>query len=97
MAENKKYNKFGSLQLNADDIMKWNEELPENAFEPASSEEKENFIQDRKSVLLEGCMETSSKEYRCHGSSWDYYFADNICICRTDDCAVYLQAADPWI
>ena len=50
MAENKKYNKFGSLQLNADDIMKWNEELPENAFEPASSEEKENFIQDRKSV-----------------------------------------------
>ena len=50
MAENKKYNKFGSLQLNADDIMKWNEELPENAFEPASSEEKEIFIQDRKSV-----------------------------------------------
>ena len=50
MAENKKYNKFGSLQLNADDIMKWNEELLENAFEPASSEEKENFIQDRKSV-----------------------------------------------
>ena len=50
MVENKKYNKFGSLQLNADDIMKWNEELPENAFEPASSEEKENFIQDRKSV-----------------------------------------------
>ena len=50
MAENKKYNKFGSLQLNADDIMKWNEELSENAFEPASSEEKENFIQDRKSV-----------------------------------------------
>ena len=50
MAENKKYNKFGSLQLNADDIMKWNEELPENAFEPASSEEKENFIQDRKRV-----------------------------------------------
>ena len=50
MAENKKYNKFGSLQLNADDIMKWNEELPENAFEPASSAEKENFIQDRKSV-----------------------------------------------
>ena len=50
MAENKKYNKFGSLQLNEDDIMKWNEELPENAFEPASSEEKENFIQDRKSV-----------------------------------------------
>lgn len=50
MAENKKYNKFGSLQLNADDIMKWNEELTENAFEPASSEEKENFIQDRKSV-----------------------------------------------
>ncbi|MEI3138617.1 MAG: ABC transporter permease [Lachnospiraceae bacterium] len=48
MAENKQYNKFGSLQLNADDIMKWNEELPENAFEPASSEEKENFIQDRK-------------------------------------------------
>ena len=50
MAENRKYNKFGSLQLNADDIMKWNEELPGNAFDPASSEEKENFIQDRKSV-----------------------------------------------
>lgn len=50
MAENKRYKKFGSLQPNVDDIMKWNAELPENAFEPATSEEKENFIQDRKSV-----------------------------------------------
>ena len=31
MAENKRYKKFGSLQPNVDDIMKWNAELPENA------------------------------------------------------------------
>lgn len=49
MAEHKKFNKLGSLQPNIDDIMKWNE-VPQDSFEPATSEEKENFIQDRKSV-----------------------------------------------
>ena len=41
--------KLGSLQPNIDDILQWND-LPADAFEPASSEEKANFIQDRKSV-----------------------------------------------
>ena len=44
MAETKKYNKVGSLQPNIDDILDWNS-LPENAFEPATESEKENFIQ----------------------------------------------------
>ena len=48
MADNKKKT-FGSLQPNIDDILAWNE-LPESSFEPASVTEKENFIQDRKSV-----------------------------------------------
>lgn len=48
MAEQKKKT-FGSLQPDIDDILAWND-LPESAFEPASSQERENFIQDRKSV-----------------------------------------------
>ena len=47
MADKKKT--FGSLQPNIDDILAWNE-LSEDAFAPASVSEKENFIQDRKSV-----------------------------------------------
>ena len=47
MADKKKT--FGSLQPNIDDILAWNE-LPGDAFAPASVSEKENFIQDRKSV-----------------------------------------------
>lgn len=49
MAEKKMKRTFGSLQPQIDDILDWNN-LPENAFEPATSQERENFIQDRKSV-----------------------------------------------
>lgn len=49
MAEHKRFNKIGSLQPNIDDILKWNE-LPEDSFDSATTEEKENFIQERKSV-----------------------------------------------
>ena len=49
MAETKKYNKVGSLQPNIDDILDWNS-LPENAFEPATESEKENFIQERENI-----------------------------------------------
>jgi len=45
MAEQKKKT-FGSLQPDIDDILSWGED----AFAPASVSEKENFIQDRKSV-----------------------------------------------
>ena len=45
----KRYHKPGSLQPKIDDILDWNK-LPEDAFEPASVQEKANFIQDRKSV-----------------------------------------------
>lgn len=48
MAEQKKKT-FGSLQPNIDDILAWND-LPAGSFEPASTEERESFIQDRKSV-----------------------------------------------
>ena len=48
MAEKKKKT-FGSLQPDIEDILSWND-LPADSFEPASSEERENFIQDRKSV-----------------------------------------------
>ena len=48
MAE-KKAKPFGSLRPDVDDILAWNE-LPQDAFEPASSEEKSSFIQDRESV-----------------------------------------------
>ena len=47
MADKKKT--FGSLQPNIDDILAWSE-LGEDSFAPASVSEKENFIQDRKSV-----------------------------------------------
>ena len=49
MAEKKMKRTFGSLQPQIDDILDWNN-LPENAFDPATSQERENFIQDRKSV-----------------------------------------------
>lgn len=40
---------FGSLQPDIDEILAWNE-LPGSSFEPATTTEKANFIQDRKSV-----------------------------------------------
>lgn len=49
MAEKKKKQPFGSLRPDVDDILDWNN-LPQDAFEPASSAEKESFIQDRESV-----------------------------------------------
>ena len=49
MAEKKRKRVLGSLQPDIEDILDWNK-LPENAFESASAEEKESFIQDRKSV-----------------------------------------------
>ena len=49
MALHKKKKVIGSLQPDIEDILEWNS-LPEDSFEPATSEEKESFIQDRKSV-----------------------------------------------
>ena len=49
MSDKKGFHKPGSLQPNIEDILQWND-LPADAFEPATSEEKENFIQDRRSV-----------------------------------------------
>ena len=49
MAEHKRKKTFGSLQQDIEDILSWNE-LPGDAFEAATTEERENFIQDRKSV-----------------------------------------------
>ena len=49
MSDKKRFHKPGSLKPNIDDILQWND-LPADAFEPATSEEKENFIQDRRSV-----------------------------------------------
>ena len=49
MAERKQKKVLGSLQPDIEDILSWND-LPSNAFEPASTQEKEGFIQDRKSV-----------------------------------------------
>ncbi|MGN8897145.1 ABC transporter permease [Flavonifractor sp. HCP28S3_F3] len=49
MADKKHKKVLGSLQPDIEDILSWND-LPANAFEPASVQEKEGFIQDRKSV-----------------------------------------------
>lgn len=49
MADKKHKKVLGSLQPDIEDILSWND-LPANAFEPASAQEKEGFIQDRKSV-----------------------------------------------
>ncbi len=49
MSEHKRYHRIGSLQPNIDDILEWNE-LPEDSFDSATADEKENFIQERKSV-----------------------------------------------
>ena len=42
MSDKKRFNKPGSLQPNIEDILQWND-LPADAFDPATSEEKENF------------------------------------------------------
>ena len=49
MADKKHKKVLGSLQPDIEDILSWND-LPANAFEPASAQEKKGFIQDRKSV-----------------------------------------------
>lgn len=49
MADKKHKKVLGSLQPDIEDILSWND-LPDNAFEPASVQEKAGFIQDRKSV-----------------------------------------------
>lgn len=49
MADKKQKKVLGSLQPDIEDILSWND-LPANAFEPASAQEKEGFIPDRKSV-----------------------------------------------
>ncbi|MBM6975181.1 ABC transporter permease [Intestinimonas butyriciproducens] len=49
MADKKRKRAVGSLRPDVDDILDWNS-LPQDAFAPASSAEKENFIQDRESV-----------------------------------------------
>lgn len=49
MSDNKKFQKLFSLQPKAEDILEWSK-LPADAFEPATSGEKANFIKDRKSV-----------------------------------------------
>ena len=49
MADKKHKKVLGSLRPDVEDILSWND-LPANAFEPASVQEKAGFIQDRKSV-----------------------------------------------
>ena len=49
MADKKHKKVLGSLQPDIEDILSWND-LPADAFEPASVQEKAGFIQDRKSV-----------------------------------------------
>lgn len=43
MSDKKRFHKPGSLQPNIEDILQWND-LPADAFEPATSEEKENLF-----------------------------------------------------
>ena len=43
MSDKKRFNKPGSLQPNIEDILQWND-LPADAFDPATSEEKEEGI-----------------------------------------------------
>ena len=59
MSDKKRFNKPGSLQPNIEDILQWND-LPADAFDPATSEEKKTLFRPQKRILLEGCMETSS-------------------------------------
>ena len=49
MPDKKQKKILGSLQPDIEDVLCWND-LPAGAFEPASVQEKEGFIQDRKSV-----------------------------------------------
>ena len=50
MAEKKKHTRpMGSLQPDIEDMLEWNT-LTADDFAPASTEEKEGFIQERKSV-----------------------------------------------
>lgn len=49
MSGKRRYQRPGSLQPNIEDILEWSE-LPEDAFEDASAQEKEEFIKVRKSV-----------------------------------------------
>ena len=49
MSGKRRYQRPGSLQPNIEDILEWSE-LPQDAFDEASSQEKADFIKVRKSV-----------------------------------------------
>ena len=49
MADNKNKPRFGSLQPDVEDLLHWND-LADADFSKASAAEKEDFIQQRKSV-----------------------------------------------
>lgn len=69
MSDKKRFNKPGSLQPNIEDILQWND-LPADAFDPATSEEKENFSGIAKRILLEGCMEDVFVKTRLRWWHW---------------------------
>lgn len=69
MADKMKKAKFGSLQLDVEDVISWSE-LTNADFAPASSQEKENFIQDRESVSFwKDAGTTVPQKYRGHGGA----------------------------
>ena len=94
MSDKKRFHKPGSLQPNIEDILQWND-LPADAFEPATSEEKENFIQDRRSVSY---WKDAWRRLRKNTVAMVALVpAGNLRICRTGCCSVYIQTADPWL
>lgn len=95
MSDKKRFNKPGSLQPNIEDILQWND-LPADAFDPATSEEKENFIQDRRSVsywkdawrrLRKNTVAMVALVIIILLSVFAF-----VIVCRS----LYLQTADPW-
>ena len=89
MSGKKRFQKPGSLQPNIDDILEWSK-LPEDAFDPASSQEK-LILSKIARVFPTGQMHGAVfAETSCNGCSGYYHCLGYFRICGTERGSLYL-------
>ena len=91
MSGKKRFQKPGSLQPNIDDILEWSK-LPEDAFDAASSQEKADFIKDRKSVSYwaDAWRRLRKNKVAMVALAGDYHCSGYFRICGTERGSLYL-------
>lgn len=96
MSGKRRYQRPGSLQPNIEDILEWSE-LPEDAFEDASAQEKEDFIKVRKSVSYWADAWRRLRKNKVAMIAFAIIIILVIFgICRTESGSLHIQTADSW-